>query len=70
MSTKGNQSITYKTGMNKQLCIDSLAFIFYMAYLIIKYNINRLQRIQNSAARIVTNTRKYYYITPIFQKLH
>ena len=29
------------------------------------YNINRLQRIQNSAARIVTNTRKYDHITPI-----
>ena len=34
------------------------------------YNINRLQRIQNSAARIVTNTRKYDHITPILQKLH
>ena len=32
------------------------------------YNINRLQRIQNSAARIVTNTRKYDHITPILQK--
>ena len=31
------------------------------------YNINRLQRIQNSAARIVTNTRKYDHITPILQ---
>jgi len=29
-----------------------------------------LQRIQNSAARIVTNTRKYDHITPILQKLH
>ena len=28
------------------------------------------QRIQNSAARIVTNTRKYDRITPILQKLH
>jgi len=34
------------------------------------YNSNRLQRIQNSAARIVTNTRKYDHITPIIQKLH
>ena len=30
--------------------------------------INQLQRIQNSAARMVTNTRKYDHITPILQK--
>jgi len=35
-----------------------------------EYNINRLQRIQNSAAHIVTDTRKYEYITPILQNLH
>jgi len=29
-----------------------------------------LQRIQNSATRIVTNRRKYDHITPILQKLH
>ena len=39
-------------------------------YGISDYNINNLQRIQNSAARIVTNTRKYDHITPILQKLH
>ena len=32
------------------------------------YDINRLQRIQNSAPHIVTNTRKFDHI-PIFQKL-
>ena len=41
-----------------------------LLYGIPDYNINRLQRIQNRAARIVTNTRKYDYITPILQKLH
>jgi len=30
-----------------------------LLYGISDYNINRLQRIQNSAARLVTNTRKY-----------
>ena len=35
-----------------------------------EYNINCLQRIQNSASRIVTNTRKYYHITPILQFLN
>ena len=41
-----------------------------MLYGISDYNINRLQRIQNSAAHIVTNTRKYDHITPFLQKLH
>ena len=41
-----------------------------LLYGISDYNINRLQRIQNSSARIVTNTQKYYHIGPILQKLH
>jgi len=41
-----------------------------LLYRIYDYNINRIQRIQNSAARIVTNTRKYDHIAPILQKLH
>jgi hypothetical protein len=41
-----------------------------LLYGISDYNINRLQQIQNSAARIVTNTRKYDHITPILQKVH
>ena len=42
----------------------------YILYVISDYNTNRLQRIQNSAACIVTNTRKYDHITSILQKLH
>jgi hypothetical protein len=41
-----------------------------LLYGISAYNVNRLQRIQNSAAHIVTNTRKYDHITLILQKLH
>ena len=41
-----------------------------MLYGIPDYNINRLQRIENSAARLVTNTRKYDNITPILQNLN
>ena len=40
-----------------------------LLYGISDYNINRLQRIQNSAARIVANTREYDHITRILQKL-
>ena len=40
-----------------------------LLYGISDYNINRFQRIQNSAARKVTNTRKSDHISPILQKL-
>ena len=32
--------------------------------------VNKLQRIQNSLARVITNTSKYQHITPILKKLH
>ena len=35
-----------------------------------KFNLHRLQSIQNSAARIVTNLSKYTWITPVLRKLH
>jgi hypothetical protein len=41
-----------------------------LLYSMSDYNMNRLQRIQNMAARIVTNTRKYHHITPILQNPH
>ena len=33
-------------------------------------NLNKLQRIQNSLACVITNTSKYQHITPILKKLH
>ena len=35
-----------------------------------KFNLHRLQSIQNSAARIVTNLSKYTRITPVLRKLY
>ena len=35
-----------------------------------KFNLHRLQSIQNSAARIVTNSSIYTLITPVLRKLH
>ena len=32
-------------------------------------NLNRLQRLQNSLARVITNTSKYQHITPTLKKL-
>ena len=33
-------------------------------------NLNKIQRIQNTLARVVTNTSKFEHITPILKKLH
>jgi len=35
-----------------------------------KFQINRLQHIQNSLARAVTRTSKYSHITPVLKSLH
>ena len=35
-----------------------------------KFNLRKLQCIQNSAARTVSNTTRYTSITPVFKKLH
>ena len=35
-----------------------------------KFNLHRLQSIQNSAARIVTNLSTFTWITPVLRKLH
>ena len=35
-----------------------------------KYSINRLQKIQNSVARIVTHTSRSSHITPVLKSLH
>ena len=35
-----------------------------------KFNLHRLQSIQNSAARIVTNSSKFTRISPVLRKLH
>ena len=35
-----------------------------------KFNLHKLQSIQNSAARIVTNSSKFTRITPVLSKLH
>ncbi len=34
------------------------------------YLVKRLQRVQNMAARLITNTRKYDHITPVLLELH
>ena len=41
-----------------------------LLYGIPQVTIQRLQRIQNCAARLVTRTRKYEHITPVLRRLH
>ena len=50
--------------------LHKIDILYTLLHGISDYNINRLQRIQNSVACIVTHTRKYDHITPILQKLH
>jgi hypothetical protein len=35
-----------------------------------KFFIDRLQNVQNCAARLVTGSKKYYHITPLMKQLH
>ena len=41
-----------------------------LLYCVSDYNIRRLQKIQNCAARIITNTKRYDNITQVLRKLH
>ena len=49
---------------------DSIIVIaYFLAFSNIIY-ISKLQRVQNAAARLITNTRKYDHITPALYNLH
>ena len=41
-----------------------------LLYGITDKQINKLQRVQNAAARMLTRTRKFDHITPVLQRLH
>ena len=41
-----------------------------LLYGINKSHLDKLQRLQNCAARLVTGTRKYEHITPVLKELH
>ena len=53
------------TAIHFTLASSSSSFFF-----ISQANLNKLQRIQNSLARVITYTSKYQHITPILKKLH
>ena len=43
---------------------------YCLLYGLLKYHIRKLQRVQNAAARLITNTRMYDHITPALYNLH
>ena len=52
------------------LIFSNLDYCNILYYNMPNYQINKLQKIQNSAARILTNTSKYSHITPVLRSLH
>ena len=52
------------------LLLSRLYYFNSLVYGVPKYNISKLQRVQNTAARLITNTRKYDQITPALYNLH
>ncbi len=54
----------------QSLVISRIDYTNSLLYGLPKIQLNRLQRIQNKAARIVTRTPKYDHITPILIDLH
>ena len=79
---KANYNLRSVSKIHKYLTQDSAQILIHafisskldycnsLLYGIPKYLVCRLQRVQNTAARIVTLTRKYDSITPIMFKLH
>ena len=55
---------------NCHLCICFTKFYFSLLYGLPKHLLNRLRLIQNTAARIVTLSKRFDHITPILFKLH
>ncbi len=51
--------------MARKFILKCLLILLY-----IKSSINKLQIVQNAAARVITSSRKYDHITPILQSLH
>ena len=60
-------------------CIEKLVHAFISSrldycnsilYGCLSYEIQKLQSVQNAAARLITHSKKYDYITPILKEVH
>ena len=47
-----------------------LEYCNYLYFGLPKYQVNKMQRVQNTAARLVTRSSKHDHITPLLQQLH
>ena len=63
-------SLSAATALANSLVSSKLDYCNSLYSDISQVNLNKLQRIQNSLARVITNTSKYQHITPILKKLH
>ena len=62
--------LSVATALAKSLVSSKLDYCNSLYSGISHANLNKLQRIQNSLASVITNTSKYQHITPILKKLH
>ena len=63
-------SLSTAKALANSLVSSKLDYCNSLYFGISQANLNKLQRIQNSLARVITNTSKYQHITPILKKLH
>ena len=63
-------SLSTATALANSLVSSKLDYCNSLYSGISQTNLNKLQRIQNSLARNITNTSKYQHITPTLTKLH
>ena len=63
-------SLSVATALANSLVSSKLDYCNSLYSGISQANLNKLQRIQNSLALVITNTSTYQYITPILKKLH
>ena len=63
-------SLSAATALANSLVSSKLDYCNSLYCGISQANLNKLQRIQNSLARAITNTSKYQHITPTLKKLH
>ena len=65
----------YLTNKNLKLLVNALVisrldYCNSILYGLPKRELDKLQRVQNTAARLITGTKQYDHIKPAFQKLH
>ena len=67
-----NQLLSFEAAktLNQALVISRLDYCISVPYGIPAIQTNKLQRVQNAAARLLTNTPRYSNITPVMVDLH